>query len=224
MRSPIMLLLLAFNAIPIGACAQAQLPVVTQLSVQTLSEVRELECDTPSLPSRKTVIPNPDPMERPSAQMLESEMEDAPPAEALSAAIAPQLPVITPGDGYRVAIWGDSHLAAGSFTQELVKLLKLPAGLESGALLPATMAAPGYGCRCVARACRPNGAMNRCILEAKVPQHRGRGWSTWSVIRPDRRCHGTSGVHPPSPGMRGCASSISKPQHRSCSAFVSMAG
>lgn len=143
MRSPIMLLLLAFNAMPTGACAQAQLPVVTQLPVQTLSEVRELECDTPSLPARKTVIPNPDPMERPSAQMVESEMDDAPPAEALSTAIAPLLPVITPGDGYRVAIWGDSHLAAGSFTQELVKLLKLPAGLESGPLLPATMGRPG---------------------------------------------------------------------------------
>jgi hypothetical protein len=48
-----------------------------------------------------------------------------------------------PGEPYRVAIWGDSHLAAGFFTQELVKILKLEADQVRSALIPANMNRPG---------------------------------------------------------------------------------
>jgi len=48
-----------------------------------------------------------------------------------------------PGEPYRVAIWGDSHLAAGFFTQELAKILKLaPEQVRSG-FIPASMNRPG---------------------------------------------------------------------------------
>ncbi|MBC7454438.1 MAG: hypothetical protein H7335_12165 [Massilia sp.] len=127
-----------------AALAQ-QLPAVTQLVVQTLAGVRDLECDNTAPPLRKPVTPNPDPLERPSEQVIQSAMQKAPPAEGLPTALAPQLPALPPGDGYRVAIWGDSHLAAGFFTQELVKLLKLPAhaGRQPHALLPASMGRAG---------------------------------------------------------------------------------
>jgi len=48
-----------------------------------------------------------------------------------------------PGEPYRVAVWGDSHLAAGFFTQELVKILKLEAEQVRSALIPANMNRPG---------------------------------------------------------------------------------
>jgi hypothetical protein len=48
-----------------------------------------------------------------------------------------------PGEPYRVAVWGDSHLAAGFFTQELVKILKLEADQVRSSLIPANMNRPG---------------------------------------------------------------------------------
>ena len=47
------------------------------------------------------------------------------------------------GETYRVAIWGDSHLAAGFFTQELVKILKLEPDQVRAGWLPANMNRPG---------------------------------------------------------------------------------
>lgn len=141
MRRPIFLMLLAASAAHIDSSAQQQLPAVTRLYVQAQPDVKELECEKKSAPVRKTVAPNPDPMELPSDEMIQSEMEED--AGEPPAAIAPPLPAIRPVDGYRVAIWGDSHLAAGFFTQELVKLLKLPANSEPSALIPANMGRAG---------------------------------------------------------------------------------
>ena len=148
MRRPIFMMLLASSAMHIDSFAQQQPPAVTQLSVQAQAGVKELECEKPLPPVRKAVAANPDPMELPSAEMVQNGMQEDPPADALPAgvlpaAVAASLPAIRPVDGYRVAIWGDSHLAAGFFTQELVKLLKLPANAEPGALIPASMGRAG---------------------------------------------------------------------------------
>ncbi len=43
------------------------------------------------------------------------------------------------GSPYRVAIWGDSHLAAAYFTNELIKLLKLPSDQVQPGFIPANM-------------------------------------------------------------------------------------
>jgi hypothetical protein len=48
-----------------------------------------------------------------------------------------------PGEPYRVAVWGDSHLAAGLFTQELVKILQLEGDQVRSSLIPANMNRPG---------------------------------------------------------------------------------
>ncbi len=47
------------------------------------------------------------------------------------------------GEPFRVAVWADSHLATGAFTDELMKLLGLPEERVSTTLIPASMNRPG---------------------------------------------------------------------------------
>jgi len=140
MRSPVLPLLLAAAALHPDASAQQPGPAVTQLQVQAGSEVAELSCEAqPQAPAaRAPAAPNPDPMEIPAADLIQS--QDAPEP---AAAPLPALRPVAVKDAQRIAIWGDSHLAAGFFSDELRKLLKFPPEAVPDVRIPANMGRAG---------------------------------------------------------------------------------
>mgnify|MGYP000243420690 CR=1 FL=1 len=109
-----------------GAMAETApgLPV-TRLVVQARTGVPDLLCSPAPAKPATSAQADPDPQEPPDAQEVEAQLSvlpaerEAPPAGAAQGA----WPQARPGQPLRVAIWGDSHLAAGFFTSELVRLL-----------------------------------------------------------------------------------------------------
>jgi len=140
MRSPVLPLVLAAAALHAAASAQQAEPAVTQLQVQARGDVAELSCDMrpQAQAPRAQSAPNPDPMEIPADDLIQSQdMPAAPPASL------PAVRQVALKDAQRIAIWGDSHLAAGFFSDELIKLLKFPADAVPRAVIPANMGRPG---------------------------------------------------------------------------------
>lgn len=134
-------------------CAAAQeitaAPALMQLHVQAQAGFKELVCD-PRAPSRRPpTAQNPDPMEMPDPDMLPVRVKrpaQTDTAEGLPArrgTLPPSFRPNFPGQPYRMAIWGDSHLAAGFFSEELVKQLNVPGDAVSNVLLPANMGRAG---------------------------------------------------------------------------------
>jgi lysophospholipase L1-like esterase len=129
-----------------GAAAQtAQGLPVTRLAVQARAGVSDLLCSpAPVKPSAPKVV-DPDPQEPPDAQDVESLLgtllpeRETPPAGAVRGA----WPQARPGQPLRVAIWGDSHLAAGFFTSELVRLLPWTGEQVATQFIGAHMNRPG---------------------------------------------------------------------------------
>lgn len=138
MRSPVLPFLLAAAALHTGASAQQPGPAVTQLQVQAKGEVAELSCEARVQAPRAPAPPNPDPMEIPAADLLQAEDTPEPPA-------APPPPVrqVAIKDAQRIAIWGDSHLAAGFFSDELFKLLDFAPDALPNRRIPANMGRAG---------------------------------------------------------------------------------
>lgn len=144
MRRPIFLMLFAVGALHLDSFAQ-RLPAVTQLQVQAHPDVADLVCEKKPPAVRPPREPNPDPLEVPTLDLVDTLQ----PGE-LPASIAPHVPSpwsaahpIPSKDGFRIAIWGDSHLAANFFSEELAKLLKVPADSVSNGLIPANMGRAG---------------------------------------------------------------------------------
>ena len=140
-------------AVAVAQSAAAQevtaAPALRQLPVQAQAGFKDLACEPQARARRSTAAPNPDPMEMPHPDMHPmpaKRVAQAGVAEAVSAPrgmLPPSFRPNFPGQPYRMAIWGDSHLAAGFFTDELVKQLNVPGEAVSNVLLPANMGKAG---------------------------------------------------------------------------------
>ncbi|WEF34291.1 GDSL-type esterase/lipase family protein [Pseudoduganella chitinolytica] len=142
MRLPISAVLIA-AAVPAAPTFAAPLvPVVTTLPVQAHPDVGNLECERSAPAPRRPATPNPDPLEVPDEEVVQeivqAQAEAAPAPGGTTPAAAP-----LPGPAARIAIWGDSHLAAAFFSEELARQLKVPLDNVSNVLLPANMGRAG---------------------------------------------------------------------------------
>lgn len=140
MRRPLSLMLFAAAALPTLAAAQPASPAIRQLLVQARPDPAPLECEKAAPVTRRPAAANPDPLEVPT---LETVLSMSPNADVTMAsgpvAARPPAPSSRPGPGpYRIGIWGDSHLAANFFTEELLRQLKAPGGVTN-TLIPANM-------------------------------------------------------------------------------------
>jgi len=132
----------------VGAEAVAQtapgLPL-TRLAVQARAGVPDLQCNPTVVKPAVPAPTDPDPQEPPDAQEVEAQLGALPAErEALPAGGARGAwPQLRPGQPLRVAIWGDSHLAAGFFTSELVRLLPLSSDQVATQFIGAHMNRPG---------------------------------------------------------------------------------
>jgi len=149
MRSTVLpALLAAAGALPFtagAAPAQPLTPSVQTLQVQARADVPDLTCERKLLLRRTMSAPNPDPLEVPTDDTVRELAGDSgPPAQDPQASAPPPNVRPLPGNGaWRIAIWGDSHLAAGFFSDELARQLKVPADNVSNVLLPANMGRAG---------------------------------------------------------------------------------
>lgn len=132
------LTILACAALSSAGFAQTLAPAVTRLAVHAQGGVTELACDPRAQPPRPPTAPNPDPMEIPTEELIG--LTDAPPPASAAPLAAPPLPA---AGGMRIAIWGDSHLAANFFTEELSRQLKFPVDANADTLIPANMGKAG---------------------------------------------------------------------------------
>lgn len=131
-------LLWAAGAIPLARLAQ-DVPAVTRLAVQTRADPPELRCAARTAPAAAPAPPNPDPLEVPTEALIDTlDPLAAPATPAIRDSVA-----LPQGGAVRMAIWGDSHLAANFFTEELSKLLNIPADAAIHARIPATMGRAG---------------------------------------------------------------------------------
>ena len=138
---------LSFGAALAIQPAPAQGPVPTVLRVMTQPAVPDLQCAAIPRAAASTAPVDMDPREIPDDEDVQAALNAA--RHVVAAQSIPDqrsvglLGQALPGEPYRVAVWGDSHLAAGFFTQELVKILKLEADQVRTALIPANMNRPG---------------------------------------------------------------------------------
>lgn len=123
----------------------------TVVSVQTRHDAPDLQCSKlPSKP-RSAPVPDADPQEVPDDDEVQDQLSqfratapaltggtEAGPSTALRRLWSPW-----PGQALRVGIWGDSHLAAGFWSQELQRLTQLPAQSVRTRFVPASMNRPG---------------------------------------------------------------------------------
>ena len=139
MRRSLFPMLFAAASLPSALHAQPAAPAVRQLLVEARPNVQPLACETAALPARRPAAPNPDPLEVPTLETVRSMSPNADMAMA-PAVIRASVPSRRPGSGpFRIGIWGDSHLAANFFTEELLKQLKAPANSVTSTLIPANM-------------------------------------------------------------------------------------
>lgn len=144
MRRPLSLMLFAAAALPSLAAAEPGSPAIRQLLVQARPAPAPLECEKAAPVVRRAAAPNADPLEVPTAETVQSMSPNADAALAYGPAVAhPTVPSRRPGPGpYRIGIWGDSHLTANFFTEELLRQLKAPDSVTN-TLIPANMGRAG---------------------------------------------------------------------------------
>ncbi len=122
-------------------------PIVTTLRVVAQASVPDLQCASVPRAATSATAVEQDPREIPDDEEVQAALKEATanPSAPFSGAppLAGALGRARPGEPYRVAIWGDSHLAAGFFTQELTKILKLAPEQVRAGFLPASMNRPG---------------------------------------------------------------------------------
>jgi hypothetical protein len=139
-------------ALPLGKAmavqpAIVQAPVPTVLRVVAQPAVPDLQCAAIPRAAASMAPVDMDPREIPDDEDVQAALNAARHVAAPQASADQRgvglLGQALPGEPYRVAVWGDSHLAAGFFTQELVKILKLEPDQVRPALIPANMNRPG---------------------------------------------------------------------------------
>ena len=137
-------------------CAAQALPLhTTALEVQAIAGAPDLVCaprpprPTPQRGSAEVEVTVPEPEQVQAQVQVELQVEVQALAEANSALPVPSpiagrwLVAPLPGQPLRVALWGDSHLAAGFFSQELARALGLAPEQVSAARWPATVGRAG---------------------------------------------------------------------------------
>lgn len=140
MRRPLMWMLCAALAPSVHAAA---LPLaVKQVQVQARPDVADLVCEKKLSAARPPASANPDPLEIPTDDTVDA--MTSPDDVAPGAPPPASVPSIRPAPGnFRMAIWGDSHLAAAFFSDELIKYLRVPGDAVANQLLPANMGRAG---------------------------------------------------------------------------------
>jgi len=127
---------LAALALTAGAFAQDVDPprvrTAASLMVQATAGVPSLVCAKVGIAPRPGGVPVParpaEPTQIPDAAEVEAALAARPSPGARSGGDRSALARARPGQPYRVALWGDSHLAAGYFSEELARLLGSPGG------------------------------------------------------------------------------------------------
>jgi lysophospholipase L1-like esterase len=130
--------------------AQSGLAAMIRVQVQAQSNPPDLQCGLPPRAPRPERQADPDPVEWPDQAEVDkqvpafreaaSRMPDAVPADVPGA-----LPLWSRANAsvLRMGIWGDSHLAAGFFTQELQRLSRLSPEQVGARFVPASWGRPG---------------------------------------------------------------------------------
>ena len=122
------------------AHAADPLPVqTTRIEVRAGGPVEDIVCKSRARRGAPRK-PDADPLEMPSEEEVQELLQSTSSAPAPTA----RLPVLrAPGERLRVAVWGDSHMAAAFFTDELVRIAGLDAALARPSMLPANFGRPG---------------------------------------------------------------------------------
>jgi len=122
-------------------------PALTTLRVVAQASVPDLQCISVPRAAASAAAVEQDPREIPDDEEVQAALKEATahPSTPFSGVppLAGALGRARPGEPYRVAMWGDSHLAAGFFTQELAKILKLAPEQVRAGFIPANMNRPG---------------------------------------------------------------------------------
>jgi hypothetical protein len=123
----------------------------TRLQVQTQTGVPDLQCTAPKPPVRPSRRVDPDPVEVPDDDQVSDQVQ-AFMKSSSSATLATNqgrswsasegIPALN-GQILRVGIWGDSHMAAAFWTQELLRLSQLRPDQMHSRFVPANMNRPG---------------------------------------------------------------------------------
>lgn len=130
---------------------QAQAMTVITLDVAAQAVVPDLVCRPKPLPSPTppTAAPTDDPLVQPDMEEVEAarlevatdEPEGQRPPDGRRAGFFRR--AMDERQGLRMALWGDSHMAAAFFSQELITLSGLRPEQVHSAVIPATMNRPG---------------------------------------------------------------------------------
>lgn len=123
----------------------------TIVSVQTRHDAPDLQCIKVPAKPRSAPVPDADPQEVPDEDEVQSQLSQFQETASASAGVADARPspglrrlwLPLPGQALRVGVWGDSHLAAGFWSQELQRLTQLPAQSVRSRFVPASMNRPG---------------------------------------------------------------------------------
>ena len=122
-------------------------PALTTLRVFAHPAVPDLQCTSAPRSASPAAVVDADPREVPDDEDIQAALKATTGTSARPVPVAPWgaglLGHARPGEPYRVGIWGDSHLAAGFFTQALVKRLQLAPEQVRAGFIPASMNRPG---------------------------------------------------------------------------------
>jgi len=141
-----MLFTLLANGLPL---AQSQTLNARSLTVRALSNVPDLVCEVNRQKSPlSSAAPSDDPLVIPDQEVVEIEQEDL--IEQLPESMSAKMrseggnkkPLFLPqppDQPFRLAIWGDSHMAAAFFSTELVRALSLKPDQVQSTFIPANM-------------------------------------------------------------------------------------
>jgi lysophospholipase L1-like esterase len=131
-----------------GGMLQAQHsgPLLTTVQVQAQPGAPDLSCGPSKRPKRPQSSVTPEPIEWPDEAEVSRQVQAYVGASVRSSSADLAAGSLWPPVGqalWRVGIWGDSHLAAGFFTQELQRLSRLPAAQVRTRWAPASLSRPG---------------------------------------------------------------------------------
>lgn len=130
--------------------AQSGSASVTRMQVQARSDAPDLQCGLPHSKPRPQRPAEPDPVEWPIQPEVDLQVQDFVKASShMSEPASNEGPSASPlwsragASVLRVGIWGDSHLAAGFFTQELQRLSRLAPDQVRARFVPANLGRAG---------------------------------------------------------------------------------
>jgi lysophospholipase L1-like esterase len=137
---------LALAVWQVSTPAQSVQAHVISVSVQAQPAAPDVECITPARPARPkspaAAVPLVWPDEADVARQVQAYAATSAVTRRVDQAMVP-LRFPAGQSVLRVGIWGDSHLAAGFFTQELQRLSQLPAAQVRSRWAPASLNRPG---------------------------------------------------------------------------------